>query len=155
MSSTSSCLLNTLVLRIMSFKTIKEKPKKERTDRRTDSLTVFRSSRKSPQFSRKTSPNCSRPRSAEELPAIIIVVVIASSICEREREQEELHLPQLQTKKRTLFSHNRASGPVRRVKYPQADLHVRFSSAHQVRLVGYTIARLPSTRVCSNNDPPS
>jgi hypothetical protein len=31
-SSTSSCLLNTLVLRIMSFKTIKEKPKKERTD---------------------------------------------------------------------------------------------------------------------------
>jgi hypothetical protein len=72
----------------MSFKTIKEKPKKERTDGRTDSLTVFRSSRKSPQFSRKTSPNCSRPRSAEELPAIIIIV-IASSICEREREEEE------------------------------------------------------------------
>ncbi len=37
-SSTSSCLLNTLVLRIMSFKTIKEKPKKERTDGRTDGL---------------------------------------------------------------------------------------------------------------------
>lgn len=34
-SSTSSCLLNTLVLRIMSFKTIKEKPKKKgRTDGR-------------------------------------------------------------------------------------------------------------------------
>jgi hypothetical protein len=34
-SSTSSCLLNTLELRIMSFKTIKEKPKKERTHRGT------------------------------------------------------------------------------------------------------------------------
>jgi hypothetical protein len=66
-----------------------------------------------------------------------------------------LHLPQLQTKKRTLFSHNRASGPVRRVKYPQADLRIRFSTAHQVRLVWYTKARLPSTRVSSNNDPPS
>jgi hypothetical protein len=60
----------------------------ERKDGQTDSLTVDRSSRKSPQFSRKTSPDCSRPRSAEELPAIIIIV-IASSICEREREEEE------------------------------------------------------------------
>ncbi len=155
MSSTSSCLRNTLVLRIMSCKTIKEKPKKERTDRRTLSLL--------------TDPHASLLNSQEKHHLIVLVLdpqknfrpsSSSSSLLQFASEKEKkkkksLHLPQLQTKKRTLFSHNGASGPVRRVSTPQADLHIRFSSAHQARLVWYSIARLSSTRVCSNNDPPS
>lgn len=113
-SSTSSCLLNTLVLRIMSFKTIKEKPKKERTEGRT--LSLF------------SDPHASLLNSQEKHHLIVLVLdpqknfrpsSSSSSLLQfaSEKEDKKSCICRNCKQRRERSSHTTgASGPVRRVR---------------------------------------